>query len=222
MSSNSSSAPAPVMPPSAISVASVPAYAKPVMVPADSSKGAVSGRWSLRYAAAVVMESSDSAPHARRGESSRRSCLDHLDAPTFEAAHDALVDSRVRDEDVDLLEPAGADERARAHLPAVGEENHLARPTEDQLLRVGLGWVRGREPLLERERERPDQGAIDVERVEEEARQRPDERLARRAELAADDDQARAAAGQLRCRGQAVRDDRQAVPAAEQACGFED
>jgi hypothetical protein len=36
-----------------------------VMVPADSSKGAVSGRWSLLYAAAVVIETSESVPPAR-------------------------------------------------------------------------------------------------------------------------------------------------------------
>ena len=77
------------------------------------------------------------------------------------------------------------DERVRAQLPAVREQHDLGRPLEREPLRERLRRVGRREAVLERDGVRADERPVHVDVLEQVPRERTDERLARRPELAA-------------------------------------
>ena len=77
-----------------------------------------------------------------------------------------LVQVRVGDEHMDPVPAAGGGEGDFPGFGAVGQHDHLARLGQYRLLREGLVSVRGGEPFLQGEPDRPHERPIQVQPVQ--------------------------------------------------------
>ena len=94
---------------------------------------------------------------------------------------------------------AEADKAGAAKLAAVGQQGHAAGAGDGQFLGEGLVGIGGRQPRLGGEADRAHEGPVELDALEDRAREGSDEGLAEPAALAAGEDHARpAAAEQLR------------------------
>ena len=75
---------------------------------------------------------------------------------------------------MDARPAAGAGERHFARLAAVGQDDDLAGLAHDDLLGKGLAGVGGGKPFFQREADGPHEGLVQVQFLEDEARERAD------------------------------------------------
>src|ERR1022692_2725175 len=80
----------------------------------------------------------------------------------------------VGDYHMDVRPAAGAGERDLARLAAVGQDDDLAGLAHDGLLGEGLAGVGGGETFFQRKSDGPHEGLVQMEFLEDEARERTD------------------------------------------------